>query len=83
MERLKNGAVKLLVEGVNMVKKHVKPNPQINEPGGIKDVEAFIDISNVMLFDASLNKGGKVGYRVLEDNRKVRYFRGSGEIIDV
>ncbi len=79
----KNGHVKVLVEGANLVKKHMKPNPQANMPGGIQEREAFLDISNVMLFDSSANKGSKVGYRTLEDGRKVRYFKSSGEVVDV
>lgn len=74
--------VRVLVDGVNRVKKHVKPNPNINEAGGIKEIEALIDISNVQLFDPAANKGDRVGYRFLEDGRKVRYFKSSNEIIN-
>jgi large subunit ribosomal protein L24 len=70
-----------LVEGVNMIKKHVKPNPNVNEPGGVKEIEAFVDISNVKLFDVAAKKGDRVGFRTLEHGRKVRYFKSSGEVI--
>ena len=81
VKRLQKGVVKLLIEGVNMAKKHVKPNPQVGEQGGIKEREAYIDISNVMLFNSALNKGERVGFRLLEDGKKVRYFKTSGEIV--
>jgi large subunit ribosomal protein L24 len=81
--RLPKGRSRLLVEGVNMVKKHVKPNPNNNEPGGIKDIEAFIDISNVMLFDLIAKKGGKIGFRTQEDGKKQRYFKSTGEMVNV
>lgn len=80
---LDDNRTKLLVEGVNIVKKAVKPNPQIGEPGGIKEREAFIDISNVKLFNSATNKGDRVGYRFLNDGRKVRYFKSTDEIVDV
>ena len=81
MRRLKDGRVKVLAGGVSMIKKHVKPNPQANEPGGIKEIESFIDISNVMIFNPVTKKGDKVGYRFLEDGQKVRSFKSSGEVI--
>jgi large subunit ribosomal protein L24 len=75
--------VKLLVEGINMIKKHVRPNPQLNQKGGIIEKEAPIDISNVMLFNSAANKGDRVGYRILEDGRKVRYFKSTGDVVDI
>ncbi|MEN8130743.1 MAG: 50S ribosomal protein L24 [Pseudomonadota bacterium] len=74
---------KLLVENVNVVKKHVKPNPQAGNEGGIVDVEMPIHLSNVMLFDPTTGKGGRVGFKQLEDGRKVRYFKSNGEVVDV
>ena len=73
---------KVLVEGANLVKKHVKANPQINEPGGIKDVEAFIDASNVAIFNTMTNKADKVGIKILNDGKKVRVYKSNGEVID-
>jgi len=72
---------RLLVDNVNLVKKHVKPNPQIEEKGGIKTKEAPIHISNVMLFNAATGKGDKVGFRV-EDGKKVRVFRSNDQVVD-
>ena len=64
-----------------MVKKHVKPNPNVNEPGGVKEVEAFIDISNVKIFNPVTKKGDRIGYRFLDDGKKVRYFKSTGEVV--
>ncbi len=75
---------RLVVDNVNMVKKHVKPNMQIQppEPGGIKNVEAPIHASNVMLFNPATNKGERVGFKTLDDGRKVRVYRSTGEVVD-
>ena len=81
LKRLPDG--RLLVENVNMVKKHVKANPRSGNAGGIVDQEAPIDVSNVMLFNPHTQKGDRVGFRTLEDQRKVRYFKSNGEVVDV
>lgn len=73
----------LIIQNINIVKRHTKPNPQANQPGGIIEREAPIHISNVMLFNPALNKGDRVGFRVLEDGRKVRIFRSSNEVVDI
>ncbi len=70
------------VHNVNLVKRHTKPNPQANQPGGIVEREAPIHVSNVMLFNTASGKGERVGYRTLGDGRKVRVYRSSGEVID-
>ncbi|MEZ5457075.1 MAG: 50S ribosomal protein L24 [Lysobacteraceae bacterium] len=72
----------IVVSNINLVKRHTKPNPQANQPGGVIEREAPIHISNVMLFNPAINKGDRVGFKVLEDGRKVRVFRSSGEAID-
>jgi len=72
---------KLLVEGLNMVKKHVKPNPNKGEQGGIKSIEAYLDASNVKIFNPSTEKGDRIGYRLLEDGKKVRYYKSTGDVI--
>jgi len=77
------GKTKVLIEGINIVKKHVRPNPQAGKPGGVVEQESWVDVSNIQLFDATTKKGGKVGYRFLEDGRKVRYFKSSNEIVDI
>ena len=81
LKRLPDG--RLLVENVNMVKKHVKANPRSGNAGGIVDQESPIDVSNVMLFNPHTQKGDRVGFRTLEDQRKVRYFKSNGEVVDV
>ena len=72
----------VLVEGVNKVKKHAKPNPMKGISGGIIDKEMPIDISNVALFNPATQKGERVGFKTLEDGRKVRVFKPSGEVVD-
>jgi large subunit ribosomal protein L24 len=78
---LDNG--KILVEGVNLVKKHVKPNPMKGEQGGIVSKEMPLDRSNVMLFNPATNKGDRVGIKALDDGKKVRYFKSNNEVVDV
>ena len=73
---------KLVVSNINIIKRHTKPNPQANQPGGVIEREAPIHISNVMLFNPASGKGDRVGFKVLEDGRKLRVFRSSGEAID-
>ena len=73
----------ILVEAVNMVKKHTKANPMAGIEGGIIEKEMPLDISNIMLFNPMINKGDRVGFKVLEDGRKVRYFKSNGEVVDV
>ena len=73
----------VLVESINMVKKHTKPNPMQGVEGGIVDKEMPLHVSNVMLFNPVINKGDRVGIKVLEDGRKVRYFKSNGEVVDV
>jgi len=72
----------VVVEGINRVKKHTRPNPMKGINGGIVDKEMPIDISNVALFNSAAQKGDRVGFKTLEDGRKVRVFKSSGEVID-
>lgn len=74
---------KLEVEGINTVKKHVKANPNTGERGGIIIKTQPIDRSNVMLYDTTSEKGSRVGIKVLDDGRKVRYFISTDEVVDV
>jgi len=74
---------RILVDNVNVIKKHVKPNPNRGETGGIIEKEAPIQISNVALFNPNTNKADRVGYKVLEDGRKVRVFKSDGEVADL
>jgi len=73
---------RVVVEGVNMMKKHVKPNPQAGVQGGIVEMEAPMDISNVALFNAKAGKADKVGFKVQEDGKRVRIFKSNGELVD-
>lgn len=81
LKSVKNGRV--LVEGVNLVKKHVRGNPQRNETGGIIEREAGLDISNLAILNPQTNRADRVGIKVLEDGKKVRYFKSNNEVIDV
>jgi large subunit ribosomal protein L24 len=69
----------VIVSGVNQVKKHAKPNPMKNQPGGIVTKELPIDVSNVAIWNPVTQKADRIGMRVLEDGRKVRFFKGNGE----
>ncbi|MEO1751581.1 50S ribosomal protein L24 [Thiofaba sp. EF100] len=73
---------RIVVQGINLVKKHQKPNPMVGIPGGIVEKEMPIDISNVMLFNPATQKGDRVGFRTLDDGRKVRFFKSNGEVVD-
>ena len=73
---------KIVVSNINVIKRHTKPNPQAGQPGGVIEREAPIHISNVMLFNPVSGKGERVGIKVLEDGRKLRVFRSSGEAVD-
>jgi len=73
---------RVLVEGVNLAKKHIKPNPNIGEMGGIKDKAMPLQISNVLVFNPKSKKGERVGFRVEKDGSKVRVFK-SGDVVDI
>ncbi len=73
---------RVLVEGVNLAKKHTKPNPNIGEMGGIKDKAMPLDVSNVLVFNPKSKKGERVGIRVDDDGTKVRVFK-SGDVVDI
>ena len=72
----------VVVEGINKVKKHTRPNPMRGQPGGIVEKEMPIDISNVALLNPASQKADRVGFKLLEDGRKVRVFKSSGEVVD-
>jgi large subunit ribosomal protein L24 len=74
---------KVVVENINMVKKHTKANPNKGEQGGILDKEMPIDASNVAVYNPSTGKADRVGTKILEDGRKVRYFKSNGEVVDI
>ncbi|AQR63810.1 50S ribosomal protein L24 [Aquaspirillum sp. LM1] len=72
---------KLVVEGVNVVKKHQKPNPIKGVQGGVVEKTMPIDVSNVALFNPATQKADRVGFKLLEDGRKVRVFKSNGEVV--
>ena len=74
---------RLVVSDVNMVKRHTKPNPNRGVPGGIIEKEMPIEPSNIMLFNPQTSKGDRVGFKILEDGRKVRYFKSTDEVVDI
>jgi large subunit ribosomal protein L24 len=73
---------RVVVENLNVAHKHQRPNPQKGVAGGIVDLEKSLDPSNVMLFNPTTEKGDRVGFRALADGRKVRFFKGNGEVLD-
>lgn len=72
----------LVVEGINKVKRHTKPNPMKGQVGGILEKEMPIHVSNVALLNSATGKADRVGFKVLDDGRKVRIFRSNGEVVD-
>lgn len=81
IKRLNN--LRVLVEGINLIKKHIKPNPQKNIQGGITEKEASIHISNVAVLNPRTQKADRVKIKTLEDGRKVRCFKSDDEVIDI
>lgn len=73
---------KLIVEGVNRVKKHIRPNPQKGIAGGIIEQEMPVHISNIGLYNPEKKKADRVGFKLLEDGKKVRIFKSTGEVVD-
>lgn len=78
----KNGT-KVVVDGMNIAKQHVRPNPNKNEPGGIKEIAKPMWACKVAIYNAQTGKGDRVGFKTLEDGRVVRIFKSTGEQIDV
>ncbi len=74
---------RLIVSDANMVMRYTKPNPNKGVPGGIVEKEMSIDPSNVMLFNPQTGKGDRVGFKKLEDGRKVRFFKSTDEVVDI
>ena len=78
-------ADKILVEGANLIKKHVKPNPNLNEQGGIKQIPAPIHVSNLAIHNPSTGKPDKIGFKFVENNgqqKKVRFFKSNQELVN-
>jgi large subunit ribosomal protein L24 len=77
------GDEKLLVENVNMIKKHQKPNPGMNQGGGIIEKESPIHVSNIAMYNPATGKADRVSFKSLADGRKVRIFKSTGEAVDI
>ena len=73
---------RVVVESVNMVKKHTKPNPQGGKPGGIVEKEMPLPASKVAIWNTAAKKADRVGFKILADGKKVRYFKSNGEMLD-
>lgn len=80
--RLQDDATRVVVEGVNLVRKTVKANPEANEEGGFRWKEAALDISNVALYNPDTKKPERVGFKILENGDKVRCFKSNGALVD-
>ncbi len=80
--RVENASL-VVVEGVNKVKKHTKPDPNKGVAGGIVEMEKPIQVSNVAIFNSATKKADRIGLKTLEDKRKVRYFKSNGELVDL
>ena len=72
---------RVVVSGINLVKKHTKPNPMLGKQGGIVEKEASLAVSNVAIFNPATGKGDRVGFKQLEDGTKVRFFKSNGELV--
>lgn len=77
------GSSRVIVQNINMAKCHTKANPNKGEPGGILDKEMPLDISNVGILNPQTNKADRVGFKLLDDGRKVRVFKSNGEVVDI
>lgn len=82
VSRVVTETARVFVDNVNVVKKHQKPNPSAGVPGGIIEKEMPLDVSNVAIFNPSTGKADRLGFKFLEDGRKVRYFKSNGEVLD-
>ena len=80
--RIVTDSDRAVVEGVNRVKKHTKPNPMKGTTGGIVEKEMSIHLSNIAIFNPATSKPDRVGFKILDDKRKVRVFRSNGEVVD-
>ena len=74
---------RVIVQGLNLAKKHQKPNPSMGVPGGIEEKERPLDLSNIGMFNPETKKADRIGFKTLEDGRKVRYFKSNKEVVDI
>ncbi len=82
VQRVLDQGARVVLEGLNLAKKHVKPNPQLGIDGGIQDIAMPLQTSNVAIYNAATGKPDRVGFKFLEDGRKVRVFKSNNEMID-
>jgi len=82
IESKQGKSLRVRVEGVNMIKRHTKPNPAVDNPGGIIEQEASIDISNIAALNKATGKKDRINFKILEDGRKVRVYKSTGEVVD-
>src|SRR5690554_3094241 len=73
---------RLIVSGINMIKNHQRPKPQLGVPGGIVEKEAAINLSNVAIYNKAPQKADRVGFKIIEDGKKVRIFKSNGEAVE-
>jgi large subunit ribosomal protein L24 len=76
---------RVIIEGANLIKKHVKANPRLNQKGGIIEREAFLDVSNVAMYNSATSKVDKVGFKFVDKDgkqHKIRYFKSTGDLVD-
>jgi large subunit ribosomal protein L24 len=83
VQQVIDGGAKLLVAGINMMKKHVKPNPNAGIEGGIVELARPLHHSNVMAFDPTTKKGSRIGIRTLKDGARERFYKASNELVDI
>jgi len=74
---------RIVVEGVNVMKKHTRPNPQRGVAGGIVEREMPVHVSNVAIYNPTSQKADRIGFKFLQDGRKVRYYKSTGEVVDI
>lgn len=82
VQKVQSAESRVFVDGANLVKRHTKPNPSKNIPGGIVEKEASLHISNVSLYNMETGRADRVGFKSLNDGRKVRIYRSTGEMVD-
>ena len=80
--RLRDNGTRVVVEGVNLVRKTIKANPEANQQGGFKWIEAALDISNVAILNPETKKADRVGFKLLDNGSKARYFKSNGALVD-
>ena len=81
VQMLVNDGARVVVDGINMIKKHQKGNPAVGDPGGILEKEAPLNVSNVAVFNPATKKADRVGFRI-EDGKKIRFYKSDNSVVD-